>query len=110
MSLTVQEMIQYIALFIAIFGAFCLLAGTMILLTSALRKDVKRITSQAPGLVQKSVVENTTILVGSTTKLIDSLNKMVLTTAGIGVFLILLGISLLAISVWMLLQFGGMTL
>jgi len=63
-----------------------------------------RSPNQTTKLAQKGITEDITGLVGNARTLIEALNDMVKTTAGVGVFLILLGIGLMGAAYALVLQ------
>lgn len=73
------------------------------LLTLALRapgRDIRALASQTTKLAQKGIAEEISGLVGNATSLLDVINQLARTTAGIGLILTLLGLVLMALSGW----------
>lgn len=90
------------SLFFLGFGTFVL--GVFILITKALGRQVKTITQEATNLTQKGITDDIAGLVGNASILLSEMNSLVKTAAGIGIFLILTGLLLLAASYWLVLQ------
>jgi hypothetical protein len=77
-------------------GLATFLAGTVIIIIKVFGSDVHTIASQTTKLAQKGVAEDVAGLVGNAAALLDSLNQFVKTTAGLGIFLIFVGMALFA--------------
>ncbi len=78
--------------------------GVFILVFNIMRRDVKEITGQTARLAQKGLAEEISGLVGNASTLISAVNDMVRTAAGIGIFLSILGLALMALSAWLAFQ------
>jgi len=72
-------------------GMLSFLSGITILILRASNQDVKALTAQAARLVQKGVTDEISGLVGNLSSLLDSMEQLVRTTRGVGVFLMILG-------------------
>jgi hypothetical protein len=81
-----------------------LAGGILILVTRVASKDVRTIADQTVQLAQKGIADDITGLVGNASALVESLDQLVKSVAGVGVFLILLGFALLAAAYFMVLQ------
>jgi tellurite resistance protein TehA-like permease len=79
-------------------GAIFLVIGIVILLTRVLGKDISTIAAQTAKLAQKGIAEDVAGLVGNASGLVDALNQLVRTAAGIGIFFIIIGLLLIAIA------------
>jgi hypothetical protein len=73
-------------------GTVSFMAGVLILALRAASSDVKTLAVQTTRLAHKGVTEDIAGLVGNASNLLEAMNKLVRTTAGIGVFLTLLGL------------------
>jgi hypothetical protein len=82
-------------------GAVAFLAGVTILVLNASGKEVKALSAQAARLVQKGMAESVAGLVGNLANLLDSMNKLVRTARGIGVFLTVLGALVMVSAAWL---------
>jgi hypothetical protein len=67
-------------------------------------KELNTIAEQTAKLAQKGITEDVAGLVGNARTLIEALNQMVKTTAGVGIFLILLGFALLGAAYALVIQ------
>jgi len=72
-------------------GMLSFLAGITILIRRASNQDLKTLTAQAARLVQKGLTDEISGLVGNLSNLLDSMDQLVRTTRGVGVFLMILG-------------------
>ena len=87
-----------------VIGAITIGIGIYIMTSQALSKHVQVIANQTTKLAQKGITDDITGLVGNARSLIDALNDLVKTTAGVGIFLLLLGIALLGSAYALVLQ------
>jgi hypothetical protein len=102
--LTVNDLLLIIAACLFIIGLGCVGAGVVILVSRVMGEDFKLISSQTAQLAKKGISEDITGLVGNAGALVDSLNDLIKTSAGIGVFLILVGFVLITSAYYLLLQ------
>lgn len=79
-------------------GIVCFLMGLITLASRVLGSDIQRLATQTAKIIQKGISEEIAGLVGNAATLIESLNQLVHTTAGIGVFLMLVGMLLILAS------------
>ena len=85
-------------------GVFAFLSGVWILIRYAASGNVKTLATHASNLVNKGLAEDVAGLVGNTSKLLDAMSQLVRTTSGIGVFLTLLGLTMMGIASWLVYQ------
>jgi hypothetical protein len=85
-------------------GVLTSITGVIILATRAAGRDMRTIANQTTQLAQKGLAEDVAGLVGNASALLDAMNKLVRTTAGVGVFLTLFGLVLMALATWLALQ------
>jgi len=107
MPLSNQELLSLFALILFSLGVLTFLAGIWVLLTRVLSKDVRTVTKQTAQMAKKGLSDNLAGVLNSSTKLLESMNQMVRTAAGIGVFLTLLGLLLIASGAVLLVQISG---
>jgi len=84
-------------LFLIIFTLFFLgilstLSGLYLLIFKSAGKDVHTLANQTSRLVQKGLAEEVAGLVGNASSLLDAINQLVKNTAGVGVFLTIMGL------------------
>jgi len=85
-------------------GVVCFLVGLITLVSRVLGGDVRRLATQTAKMVQKGLSEEIAGLVGNAATLLDALNQLVRTAAGIGVFLMLMGLLLMLAAYWLVLK------
>jgi hypothetical protein len=81
-------------------GAVSFVTGLLILAIRASGKDVKALVAQTSQIAQKGLAEDVAGLVGNASGLLDAMNQLVKTTAGVGVFLTILGVILMSLASW----------
>jgi len=86
-------------------GVVTFLTGFIVLLTRVLGKGITKIANETQKVVQKGITEEIASIVGNASVLIESLNQLVTTAAGIGVFLMVLGVLLMGGSFALFLRF-----
>lgn len=87
-----------------VLGAITLLIGILLLITRSAGKEVRTLATQTAQLAKKGIAEDVAGLVGNASTLLRATNDLVRTSAGIGVFLAVLGFLLMAIAIWLVLQ------
>jgi hypothetical protein len=87
-----------------VIGVFTFWIGVIILVSRTTGRDVRTIASQTTRLAQKGLAEEIAGLVGNASTLLNALNDLVRTAAGIGIFLTITGLLLMGTSIWLVLQ------
>ena len=100
-----EDLVTLLTLVFMGLGLISFITGFIVLLTRVLGKGITQIAKQTQKVVQKGITEEIASIIGNASVLIDSLNKMVTTAAGIGVFLMVLGVLLMAGSFALFLRF-----
>jgi hypothetical protein len=100
-----EEIITLVTLIFLGMGFVSFLSGFIVLLTRVLGKGITKIASETQKVVQKGITEEIASIIGNASVLLDSLNQMVTTTSGIGVFLMVLGVLVMAGSFALFLRF-----
>ncbi len=95
-SMTVNDFLLSMATALLICGIVMLGLGVYTLIGKIMGKELRTIADQTAKLAQKGITEEISGLVGNARTLIEALNGMVKTTAGIGILLLMLGLILLA--------------
>lgn len=85
-------------------GVFTTLIGIYILARRTLGHEVRTIATQTARLAQKGIAEDIAGLVGNASALLEALNSLVRTSAGVGVFLTIFGMVLIITASWLALQ------
>jgi hypothetical protein len=91
-AFSVTDIFLIMAVFLFIIGVFSIASGIFILVAKVAGGDIRTIARQTTALAQKGLTEEVSGLVGNATALIASVNDLVKTTSGIGIFIILVGI------------------
>ena len=94
-SMTINDFLLTMATVLLVCGVLVLGVGVVTLIGKFMGKELRTIADQTTKLAQKGITEDVAGLVGNARSLIEVLNQMVKTTAGIGIFLVILGIALL---------------
>ena len=103
-NFTVPEFLITMATCGFLLGLIAICIGIYILVSKIVGKDVKDIANQTTKMAQKGITDDVSGLVGNASTLLSALNDLIRTSAGIGVFLIFLGILLMAGSYWLVMQ------
>jgi hypothetical protein len=85
-------------------GMACAITGIIILTTRAAGRDIHTLATQTTRLAQKGLAEEVAGLVGNATTLLDAMNQLIRTTAGVGVFLTIFGVLVMVAGAWLALQ------
>jgi hypothetical protein len=85
-------------------GGLTFITGVAILVSGAWGRELRNITTQTTRLAQKGIAEDISGLVGNASSLLTTVNEMIRTTTGIGVFLTMAGALLMGLTVWFVLQ------
>lgn len=96
------KLMMVIGLFIL--GIITLLVGVLLLVTRSAGKEVRSLAAQTAKLARKGIAEDVAGLVGNASNLLSATNELVRTSAGIGVFLAVLGFLLMAVATWLVLK------
>jgi hypothetical protein len=102
--LTPYNLVVFIDGMLFILGMVTFISGLLLLALRASSSDVKSLAQQAARLGQKGITEDIAGLVGNASNLLDSMNQLVRTTRGVGIFLALLGLALMGASAWFAIQ------
>lgn len=96
LSMSVNDFMLTMGIALLVAGLVFLGIGCFVLVKKMMGKDLQNIAEQTSKLAQKGLTDDVTGLVGNARSLVDSLNSLVKTQAGVGVTLLLLGFILLA--------------
>ena len=92
---TANEFVFILASAMAILGGISMGVGIAILAIRGSGRSVQTIADQTTKLAQKGLAEEISGLVGNASSLMEALNQLVRTTAGIGIFLVVFGFVML---------------
>ena len=95
-----------IAMVIILFflGMASSITGIVILTTRAASRDIHTLATQTTRLAQKGLAEEVAGLVGNATSLLEAMNQLIRTAAGVGFFLTVFGLLLMVAAAWLALQ------
>jgi len=92
-----EDIIVWMSSVIFALGFITFLIGIFVLLSKTLmNKDIKQITAHTAALARKGITDGVSGLVGNASSLMDVLHQMVKTSAGVGLFLVSIGVILMA--------------
>lgn len=98
------EFVQTMATVIFLMGLITFGTGVFILTRQAIGNSVRVIAEQTAKLAQKGIAEDVAGLVGNASALLNALNQMVRSASGIGMFLVGIGVFLMAAAYGLVLQ------
>ena len=96
------QIIMLIGMFLL--GGLTFVTGVATLASGAWGRELRTITSQTTRIAQKGLAEDISGLVGNAATLLNTVNEMIRTATGIGVFLTISGALLMGITVWFILR------
>ena len=97
-QITPSNLMFLMTITLFIVGLLTFITGVLILTFRASGRSVATIATQTARLAQKGLAEEVAGLVGNASSLLDAMNQLVRTTAGVGVFLTTLGLILMIVS------------
>jgi len=103
-SFSLLEIKIAMAVGLFIFGAITLAIGIFILISRSVGKEVRSLADQSALLVKKGIAEEVAGLVGNASSLLSATNELVRTSAGVGVFLCILGFVTMVASCWLVIK------
>ncbi len=92
------QILLWMAIIGFVTGVLTLFGGILILILRVSNKDMQAITTQTAEIAKKSLTDNFAGILGSASTLLESMNQLSRTSAGIGVFLCCLGLTLMVAS------------
>ena len=98
------EVLIVMAIVLFFLGMASMITGIVILTTRATGRDIHTLATQTTRLAQKGLAEEVAGLVGNATSLMDAMNTLIRTAAGVGVFLTIFGLLVMVAAAWLALQ------
>jgi hypothetical protein len=98
------ELLIVMAIILFFLGMASSITGIVILTTRAAGRDIHTLATQTTHLAQKGLAEEVAGLVGNATSLLDAMNQLIRTAAGVGFFLTVFGLLLMVAAAWLTLQ------
>ncbi len=105
-SMTVNDFLLTMAISLLAGGMVMLGVGVFIMVKKLMGKELQNISEQTTKLAQKGITDDISGLVGNAGSLIDSLNNLTKTTAGVGIFIVLIAFLLLGAAYTLVLRIG----
>lgn len=102
--LTLNDMQILIAASVFIMGCVCVILGAFVLISRGYSSEVRTLAAHSARLGRKGISEELASLVNGASDLVASINQLVRTATGVGVFLVSLGMVFLVASYWVLQQ------
>ncbi len=94
-GLSVNDFVLTLAVVILVMGVITFIVGIFILAFKVVSDDFNDISSQTAKLVNKGISEDISGLVGNASSLLQAINEMARTKAGVGMFLLLVAFVLI---------------
>lgn len=85
-------------------GATSFLVGVIVMILRSTSKEMRNLANQTSVLAQKGMAEEIAGLVGNASALLSATNDLMRTTAGVGFFLTVLGVVVMALASYFVLQ------
>jgi hypothetical protein len=104
LNINIFDLKLLIVIGLFLLGAITLLIGILLLVTRSAGKEVRALATQTAQLAKKGIAEDVAGLVGNASNLLSATNDLVRTSAGIGVFLAILGFLLMTAATWLVLK------
>lgn len=105
-TMTVNDFLLTMAICLLGGGMIMLAVGVFIMVKKLMGKELQNIAEQTTKLAQKGIADDISGLVGNAGSLIESLNNLTKTTAGIGVLIVLIALALLGGAYALVLHIG----
>jgi hypothetical protein len=106
MFTNIDEAFMWMATIVFFIGVVVLLAGIVILIVQASGRNLKTVSESVSKLAQRGIAEDVAGLVGNASSLMNSMNEIVRSSAGIGITLIITGIALMGAAYFIFVQLG----
>jgi hypothetical protein len=100
MIINAENMRMLIAALQLIFGVVFLVAGLRKLLAREFTPAARALATQSARIGQKGLRENVGVISQTATQLLSAVNQLVRTSAGVGAFLVLVGLFFMMAAYW----------
>ena len=94
-AITPNDLRMWLGGLVFLLGMSTFALGVFVLVGRAMNRDIQRVAAHTARLAQKGIVEDASGLVGNASALVTALTRLVQTMAGVGIFLIILGLALM---------------
>jgi hypothetical protein len=104
MSIYLNDILFLMIASLFLMGMITFCAGVIVLLRRTMGQEIRTLATQTNRLAEKGVLDGVAGLVGNTSALLEATNQLVRTAAGIGIFLIFVGLGLISASIFILIK------
>ena len=94
-GLSVNDFLLTLSVTVLVMGILAFVIGIFILAFKVVNNDFNEISSQTAKLVSKGLTDDISGLIGNASSLLESINQMAKTKAGVGMFLLITAFMLL---------------
>ena len=95
------NMLVFMTLVLFFMGLGTFLIGIFMLAMRSTDQELKTIVNQTAQLAQKGIAEDVAGLVGNASNLLDAMNQLIRTNAGIGVYVTIIGLIIIGVASWL---------
>jgi hypothetical protein len=103
-TLTLRDVLLIMSASLFFIGVLTFIIGVLVLVTRSSNKDISTLAAETKRLARKGIAEDVAGLVGNASALMGEIRSLVRTAAGIGIFLTVVGITLIAAAYWLITQ------
>jgi hypothetical protein len=101
-SINDLKLIMLIGMFLL--GGATFIIGVITLVMGVWGRDLRSVTTQTTRLAQKGMADELSGLVGNASTLLNTINEMIRTSTGVGVFLTISGAIIMVLSCWFIIS------
>jgi len=94
-GLSVNDFLLTLAVAVLVMGILSFIVGIFIMAFRVINEDFNKISSETAKLVNKGLTDDISNLVGTASSLLQSINEMARTKAGVGMFLLIVSFVLM---------------
>lgn len=95
-----NNLLLFMALVLFLLGIVVFLTGIALLTLYSGNKDIRSLIANTASAAQKGLAEDIASVIGNATSLLETLQRLTQTTNGVGLFLVVLGLVMIAASAW----------
>lgn len=107
-NMSIPDFLLTMATGVFLLGLISLCIGIYVLVSRTVGKDITTLANQTAKMAQKGIAEDVAGLVGNASDLLNALDGLIKTSAGIGAFLVIIGMIMMGGSYWLVLQISSM--
>jgi hypothetical protein len=95
------QVVMSVSLFVV--GVLSSLAGLWIILAKEYHETMKQLASQSVRISGRAITQDTVApLIDSASRMVEAINQLIRTAAGVGAFLTVVGVGICVVSFWMI--------